>query len=288
MFSRLFLELLPIMGIVLLGGFIVCVVLGTGISSRILSRFRALSNAATAWTSGDFSHRAPTSPNDELGQLSASLNAMANEMNDLLKEREQRAFVEERDRLARDLHDTVKQHTFAAAMQLATAQKLMSEDQPATPHVISAISLVEQARQDLAAMLLRSVNSVEIPLDKALAQRIESWSSQSGIDCQVDLLPVSMSEKVKNHTVLRIIDEALANVLRHSQARSVKVTLAVINGVTCLEIIDDGVGFDKKSVTPGMGLENLERRSKELPSGQLCITSSQGHGCQVSVNWRSQ
>ena len=102
------------------------------IASRSLSRrLRHLTETAESWSEGDFSVYMQDNSGDEISQLAGRLNQMAEQLQNMVQTRSELATLEERNRLARDLHDSVKQQVFATAMQLGAAQSMLDSD-PAT------------------------------------------------------------------------------------------------------------------------------------------------------------
>ena len=97
-------------------------------SRGLRKRLDNLSASAKAWSKGDFSATPHDKSADEIGELTRNLNNMAEQLHTLLHTRDELARVEERNRLARDLHDTVKQQTYAARMQLSAAKNLIETD----------------------------------------------------------------------------------------------------------------------------------------------------------------
>ena len=117
-------------------------------------RLRALDEVTDEWSRGNFEVLTRDASGDELGQLARQLNHMALQLQNLLQTRQELATLEERNRLARDLHDSVKQQFFATAMQIGAAQALLPQ-QPATAqtHLMEAERLAHQAQQELTTLI---------------------------------------------------------------------------------------------------------------------------------------
>ena len=99
---------------------------GSLTAKRMVDRLKHLEQAANAWSRGDFSVFIDDPTGDEISQLAHHLNNMAEQLQDLLKRRQAMAISEERNRLARDLHDSAKQQALAASFQLGTASPCLS------------------------------------------------------------------------------------------------------------------------------------------------------------------
>jgi len=128
--------------------------LGFVTARSLTGRLRRLTEAATAWGQGDFDRLSHDTSSDELGQLARHLYHMAIQLRRLLETRQELATLEERNRLARDLHDSIKQQVFATAMQVATAQALLPHDpEGAQAHLAESQRLVQQTQQELTGLI---------------------------------------------------------------------------------------------------------------------------------------
>ena len=253
------------------------------LATWVTRRLNRVAGAATAWSRGDFSNRINDRSRDELGHLSALLDGMALELRALMQSRAQLATLAERQRLARDLHDTVKQQAFALNLQLAALRRL-----PAAAAVAERIAQAERLsgriQQELTQILdeLRASDSA-LPLVERLRLRITQWTQVSGIalssefDDNLPTLPTADQE-----TLLRIADEALANVLRHSGATAVGISLRRAADILTLVIADNGRGGIADAPS-GMGIGNMRERAASLPQGRLRIDSEPGRGSRIGV-----
>ncbi len=250
-------------------------------------RLKVLADVADAWGRGDFTRFVHDSSPDELGQVARRLNRMAEELQNLLQTREEWATLEERHRLARDLHDSVKQQVFAAALQLAAVRNLMDADpDQAKRHLAEAERLVRQTQQELAALIreLRPAALASKGLALALEEYVNAWARQSGIHAELSLrgarsLPFSVEQ-----AVFRLVQEALANVAKHSAAD--RVTVALVWGEDALEatIEDNGRGFDPhEAMHRGWGLVNMHERVQAL-GGVLHIITHPGEGARIEAH----
>src|SRR2546421_8714123 len=118
---------------------------------------------------------------DELGCMARQLNSMATQLDLLLQTRQRLATMEERNRLARDLHDTVKQQIFAIAMQVGSAQSFIEYNvEEAKSRLVTIEHLVYQAQEELSSLIhqLRPVALTHGRLAKALSEYCENWSRQ--------------------------------------------------------------------------------------------------------------
>jgi NarL family two-component system sensor histidine kinase LiaS len=248
-----------------------------------VERLNQLAEASISWSQGDFSVYVDDPSKDELGQLTGRLNDMAQQLESFIDERRDIAVVVERNRLARDLHDSAKQQAFAAAAQVSAARTVISIDPKAAEENLKlAEHLIYELRQELT-YLIQELRPPEVRgkgLAVAVRDYADEWSLQNRTTAEVRIqgereLPLEIEQ-----TVFRIMQEALANVTRHSDADSVEITIAYDPDTLTLMIMDDGQGFDKENMVPGFGLHSMKERAQSL-GGTLTVDSSQGTGTIV-------
>ncbi|MCB0155387.1 MAG: HAMP domain-containing protein, partial [Anaerolineae bacterium] len=257
-------TILPVAGIMLVVGIITGVLFGFVIARWLTRRLRRLGTAADAWSAGNFEVLVPDSTGDELGTLARHFNHMALQVQNLLQTRQGLATLEERNRLARDLHDSVKQQVFATAMQVGAAKAILDRDPDAArEHLSEAEQLVRQAQQELTTLIqeLRPVALEGRGLARALDDYATDWGRQNNIAVELRVsgerpLPLPIEQ-----TLFRVAQEALANIARHSRAAAAELHLAwLAHGVT-LTISDNGQGFNVTSPNGrGMGLQSMRER----------------------------
>jgi signal transduction histidine kinase len=215
---------------------------------------------------------------DQNQQLLEELRAAQRQVQDL-------AVAEERNRLARDLHDSVKQQIFATIMQLGAARMLLERDpNAARGHMLEAEQLAQQSGAELS-LLIHELRPVALG-DKGLAAAIESyaadWSRQSNIRVEVRARGEAALAPAAEHALLRVTQEALANVARHSHASAVTIDLELATGVANLAIADNGAGFERGMEPGGVGLASMRERLEAL-GGQLCVESRPGAGTTITA-----
>lgn len=267
-------------------GFLVVFGLASSIflAAWVTRRLNRFARAAAAWSRGDFSNRIDDRSRDEIGSLSMLLDRMALDLKGLLRTRAQLATLAERQRLARDLHDTVKQKAFALNLQLATARRVLAEA-PGAERLEAAQRLTQQIQQELGQILdeMRA-SDAELPLAERVRTRANEWAHTSGMALAFDLDDVPPFAAAIEESLLRIVDEALSNVLRHSGATRVDLTLRREAERVRLAIGDNGRGTPGDP-SPGMGLRNMRERAQALPDGRFAIEAPTGGGTRVSVSF---
>jgi two-component system, NarL family, sensor histidine kinase LiaS len=266
------------------------------LSARWLDgRFAKLRQATAVWRQGDFTTMIQDESADEIGDFGAELNEMAAELHGLLQSRQELATLEERHRLARDLHDSVKQHLAAAALQIgAAAERLSQSVTAAQASLTQAGELTHQAQQELGAIIfaLQPTALGRQGLAAALHNYTASWSRQFGIAVALDTVGERPLPPEVEGTLFRFTQEALTNVARHSQADSVQVTLHYHADELQLTIRDNGRGFDPDAAligTPhgGFGLQNMRQRMAEL-GGEMMFEAAPGKGTVVTARLKSK
>lgn len=254
------------------------------LATWVTRRLNRIAHAAGAWSRGDFSSHIGDRSHDELGHVSVLLDRMAQDLQGLLRSRAQLATLAERQRLARDLHDTVKQKAFALNLQLATARRVLG-DAAGAERLEPAQRLTQQIQQELAQILdeMRA-SDAELPFAERLRTRANEWAHSSGITPTLNVDDVPAWPAPIEDSLLRIVDEALSNVLRHSGADRVDVGLRREAEHVRLTIADNGRGTARPSTT-GMGLRNMRERAEALPHGHFELNAPNGHGTCVTVTF---
>ncbi|MCP5095282.1 MAG: HAMP domain-containing protein [Chloroflexi bacterium] len=281
-------EVAPILGISLLLFTFIAALIGTAYgflaARKPVQRLNRLASASEFWSQGDFSTIIDDPAHDELGQLTHRLNNMAQQLDLLLETRSELAILEERNRLARDLHDSVKQQAFAAAAQISGVRALLQRDpEAAETHLSEAEHLIYDLRQELSALILelRPAALEGKGLVAAVGEYVADWSRQNEIvpDLRIQgerALPLTIEQPL-----FRIAQEALANVARHSKAKQVEIVLNYAHDTIMLTVADDGHGFDVDNRQRGYGLNSMQERAAAL-GGTLTVESALGQGAIIS------
>jgi NarL family two-component system sensor histidine kinase LiaS len=251
---------------------------GVVASRRITRRLRSITTAADAWSQGEFQTTVRDAGHDELGALAADLNAMAQQLQRLVIARQELAVVEERHRLARDLHDSVKQQTFVITMLVGAARNLITGNTEAERMLSEAERLAGETQQELTTLIrtLRPIALSDSHLSTALRAFCGDWSQLTNVSVQLDApdeLPVTPNAEQE---LFRVAQEALTNVARHSHATAVTIRACAEGENVSLTIQDNGCGFDPERLSgAGLGVRNMRERIETL-GGTLKIISGEG------------
>jgi signal transduction histidine kinase len=258
------------------------VVSGALISANLRGRLVRIAAAAQAWSEGDFSSPVRDRSGDELGQLARDLNRMAEQIQTLLASRQALAVVEERNRLARDLHDTVKQHVFANALLVRAARKQLDRDPDAArARLEEAEQLAEQTQQELINLIgaLRPAALADKGLMGMLRAYAEEWSQRTGISVDLRAQGERLTPLDVEEAYYRVAQEALTNVARHSGASHVEIQLTWTDETLDMTVRDDGQGFVvEEPAGKGLGLASMRERVEAL-GGALTISSGASGTC---------
>lgn len=197
--------------------------------------------------------------------------------------------LQERERLAREIHDTLAQGFISIITHLeASEQNLSGNVAPSRHHITQAKEMarrgVSQARrvvQDLRPEVLEGS-----PLPEAIERVVQDWTQQSGIQAQTTITGTHRHLHPEAETTLiRAVQEALANVQKHAQASSVQVTLSYMDDVVMLDVQDNGIGLEnapRPSHGGGYGLTAMRQRVSQV-GGSLTVESEPGEGATVVI-----
>jgi NarL family two-component system sensor histidine kinase LiaS len=278
--------------------------LGAWVSLPLARRLRHMLEIGRAWLRGNLAARLEDESGDEIGELARTLNQVAENL-----ERDERdleelltrnarlsdqvralAVVEERNRLARELHDSVKQHLFSLAMTSSAIRARLQEMADLPQDLEEMTQEVERAAQTAQRETTRLIEDLRPGSlqSRGLEATLNDYTLLFGaqehllvyLDVQGDAakIPLSVAE-----AILRVAQEALHNTARHAQATRANVVLICAPGRVTLRVVDNGIGFEPAQVRHGMGLANMHERMLAL-GGRLNVQSSPGGGTHVEAD----
>ena len=199
---------------------------------------------------------------------------------------ENQATLHERNRIAREMHDSVGHALAAQSIQLENVAVTLSAQQvdTAAQHLQKARNLGREALQSVrqSVATLRTNPLMHQTLSQAIATLIDEFKRNHAITVNAHLqavVPLSDDQKI---ALYRITQEALTNIAKHSHARHIQCRLAEHDSVVSLSIHDDGQGFNPDVNTTGFGLQSMRERTTAL-GGHFELTSQPGQGCQIRI-----
>jgi signal transduction histidine kinase len=207
----------------------------------------------------------------------------------LEKENRELAVVEERNRIARELHDSVSQNIFGISLNLNTLDYIMEKD-PARAHEINKLlrGMVEEVQTEMRLMIyeLRPVAFSEQGFFEALESMVNLFRVRYNLDIQSDLKGDEILDSRKQLALYRVLQESLNNIVKHAGATKVRVALSIQQGGGELLIQDNGKGFIVQETEEGkhFGLKVMRERMMEM-NGELVIESDAGKGTVVKVKF---
>jgi ligand-binding sensor domain-containing protein/signal transduction histidine kinase len=204
---------------------------------------------------------------------------------ELFEQTKDLAVMEERNRLARDLHDSAKQKAFAALAQLGTANGLWSvRAEGVQSHLKEAETLVYEVIQELTFLIqeIYPIALQEKGLPTTLREYVYEWENRNDAEVNLTVRDERVLPLDTEQAVYRVIQEALANISRHSRAKRVDISLVYNPDSLQVNIADDGCGFDMNQKAKGLGFRSMRDRINSV-RGNIQIQSAPGQGTRLIV-----
>ncbi|MFP4345883.1 MAG: histidine kinase [Anaerolineales bacterium] len=284
-------------------GLAVALLLSGWLTHSLGRRLHRYLEIGRAWLRGNLALRLHDPQRDELGALGRQLDLLAAHLEEdeedleALRERNDRltdqvralAVVEERNRVARELHDSVKQHLFSLTMTagaLRTRLQASEEVSAGVEEMLQEIEEAARAAQRETTRLIKDLRPASLQ-ERGLADALNDYTLLFGaqehlliyleVEGNDDLLPPSLTE-----TLYRVAQEALHNIARHSRATRVDVRLQCFPELVSLTLADNGIGFNVERAQRGLGLVNMQERLLKS-GGRLQVESTPGEGTRVTA-----
>ncbi|GEB32211.1 MULTISPECIES: HAMP domain-containing sensor histidine kinase [Brevibacillus] len=281
-------------------GVLVALIISYIFGNLLKKRLGVLWEAAMKLGRGMLSYRVPDLGVDEVGELGWQLNRLASQWEEqvaslqrlsnhnaaLAEQVKQAAVTEERQRLARELHDAVSQQLFAIAMTTAAMKRLVEKNpQRAAQQIELVEEMAAAAQAEMRALLLhlRPATLQNKSLKEAMMELLEELTRKNTMELTWEIEDVEgLPSGIEDH-LFRILQESLSNTLRHAKASLIAVKLFTLQEQVRLRVTDDGVGFDPDGEKmTSYGLRSMQERVAEV-GGSMEIYSAVGKGTQIEV-----
>ncbi len=223
-----------------------------------------------------------------LFNLEALEKELSEERNRLIEQTEQSAVIEERQRLARELHDSVTQLIYSQVLFAGAGLKVLrSGDLSLSEEYLQRIHMVaQQALKEMRLLVfeLRPQDGLEDGLIPALQRRLDTVERRSNLQVNFSWSGSPELEKSTEIALYYISMEALNNVLKHSQATELNISLEIKGSSLLYELSDNGVGFDPQTVENGGGLGLVSMKERAVTAGgKLDVFTQPGLGTRLLV-----
>ncbi|MGA9287201.1 MAG: sensor histidine kinase [Anaerobacillus sp.] len=251
---------------------------------RELDKGRTIHNKNSTTLNGVFEqiHKLQNRMNEQV-RLAQKI---ANEKAEDHEKRVQQVVSEERNRLARELHDSVSQQLFAASMLMSAITETREEkDDQETKNLNMVEETIHQSQLEMRALLLhlRPAALKDRSLEEGMKELLNELSQKVPIRVKWKLESIELDKGVEDH-LFRILQESVSNTLRHAKATTLDVLLIHRDERIILRIVDDGVGFQMDSKkAASYGLQNMNERALEI-GGALKVISLPQKGTRLEVS----
>jgi NarL family two-component system sensor histidine kinase LiaS len=210
---------------------------------------------------------------------------LANEKAEDIESRMQEIISQERNRLARELHDSVSQQLFAASMMMSAINETQQDQEGRQAKQLKMVEeMIHQSQLEMRALLLHlrpaalKGKTLQEGIEELLVELLQKVALE--IDWKVENFP--LDKGVEDH-LFRILQEAVSNTLRHAKSHNLEVLLIQRDEYAILRVADDGVGFNVEETKAGSyGLQNMYERAAEV-GGSMKIISVKNKGTRLEV-----
>ena len=261
------------------------------VAARYVTRqLQKMNEVTESWRRGNFDARIELPNDDVLIRHSQHLNDMAQDLELFLSLKQNIALSDERNRVARELHDTVKQKLFALGLQLATAKSKPAAMEAASEHILEAEIITREAQHDLMEIItqLRPAGTSDTSLYDRIGMIADDFKRRFAVSIELNGSDPIQCNAHTEHNVLRIVQEALMNAVRHGRASKIVIAISIDHDAATLTITDNGNGFDAAQKTQGFGITSMRDRARDLPDGKFKILSAAQEGTRIILSWRNE
>ncbi|CQR46092.1 Sensor histidine kinase LiaS [Paraliobacillus sp. PM-2] len=201
------------------------------------------------------------------------------------QEKIEEVITQERNRLARELHDSVSQELFAASMLVSAINEMsISKTEELRNPLQQVEAMIQQAQLEMRALLLhlRPIALKDNSLKEGMDQLLQELDQKIPMEMHWQVEDVSLSSGVEDH-LFRMLQESVSNTLRHAKATVIDILLIKRENAVILRVLDDGIGFNvEEKQSSSYGLANISERAAEI-GGKLRIVSVPNKGTRIEV-----
>ncbi|HLQ98262.1 MAG TPA: sensor histidine kinase [Candidatus Dormibacteraeota bacterium] len=290
---------IPYIVIVVIIPLMLGIIFGLSYGISVRQRFQRIHHQLDDIVKGQELIRNDYSPYNELDDIQISLEKIERKIKlqteqaqrlatERANEREkglQAVVIQERNRLARELHDSVSQQLFAASMLMSAINESEHSKSPAINKQLELVEkAIHQSQLEMRALLLhlRPVALKGKDLQKGVEELLIELTQKVPMDITWKIEKFDVDKGVEDQ-LFRILQESVSNTLRHAEASSLHVMLIKRDHLVILRVIDDGIGFNIQEIkTSSYGLQNMQERAFEV-GGDLKVISLPKEGTRIEV-----
>ncbi|MCL1632033.1 sensor histidine kinase [Sporolactobacillus sp. CPB3-1] len=223
----------------------------------------------------------------KIAQLTQLAQQAANDKSEIEEQAIQKIVSEERNRLARELHDSVSQQLFAASMLMSTINELRPNSDDAEGRQLKLVEqTIHQSQLEMRALFLhlRPVQLHGKALKQGMEELLLELKQKVPLNINAMIEPIKLARGIEDQ-LFRILQESISNTLRHAKADNLDVLLIHREGWVILRITDDGIGFKTQTTKPGSyGLQNMKERAAQIGAQMKLISvPDQGTSLEIKV-----
>ncbi|MCU7557785.1 sensor histidine kinase [Macrococcus capreoli] len=274
-----------------------CIIMGSILAYRQNEQFAEIQEMIERLGGGEKIHVNNLNHDIEVIEIMKSLEKVSHTIEDIKRQNQlvindvhtlneatvKQIVEEERQRLARELHDSVSQQLFAASMMLS-ALKSAKHEEPVMKQLALLEKMLHESQLEMRALLLhlRPVGLKNKTLEQGLMQLIKELKQKIPMQITTDIEEIELEKGIEDH-LFRIAQESISNTLRHAKATTITIELFKTNGRVILRISDDGLGFDMNQVDDTRyGLHTMKERALEI-GGTCNVISAPQAGTRIEV-----
>lgn len=221
----------------------------------------------------------------QMGEQAKLSQKLANEKAEDQENRIQEIISQERNRLARELHDSVSQQLFAASMMMSAINETNSPSNERESKQLKMVEeMIHQSQLEMRALLLhlRPVALKGKTLQEGIEELLVELSQKVTMQIHWKVEDFHLDKGVEDH-LFRILQESVSNTLRHSKANELEVLLIKRDDLIILRVVDDGIGFEvEESKAGSYGMQNMYERAVEI-GGTMKVISVKNKGTRLEV-----